>query len=308
MIRSLVTVFAGGCLLVLTAATGSIGTIRSSGDFRVDGSTVRGNGTLFDGNLIETTSARSVVQLHAVQITLAPESRAKIYQDHTVLEKGAGLLRDADKHVLDAASLEIAPAGKDAVIQVDVQGPGRISVAARSGGAQVRNSSGVLVATLLAGTALEFDSQAGASTAVKISGVVELRNGAYFMTDVTTHVVSQLLGANLAQFVGKNTHITGSLIPGAVPLAGATQVVQVADSRRVAAGAAGTAGSVGTAGAPGTTGASGTASASGAATGAAAVGSHVAVLAIIGGVAVGGTVVGLAAAGSFSGTPSTSAK
>jgi hypothetical protein len=248
---------------------------------------VRGNGTLFDGSLIETTGARSVVQLHAMQITLAPDSRAKVYQDHTVLEQGAGLLRDADKHVLDAGSLEIAPADKDAVIQVDVEGPGRISVSARSGGASVRNSAGVLVASLRTGMALEFDTQAGASMAVKIGGVVELRNGNYFVTDATTHVVSQLRGANLAQFVGKNVHITGSLIPGATPLAGATQVVQATQIQLAAAGAAG---ATGAAGSP------------------AIAGSHMAVLAVIGGVAVGGSVIGLAAVGSFSGGPSTSAK
>jgi len=117
--------------------------------------------------------------------------------------------------------------------------------------------------------------------------VVELRNGNYFVTDATTHVVSQLRGANLAQFVGKNVHITGSLIPGATPLAGATQVVQATQIQLAAAGAAG---ATGAAGSP------------------AIAGSHMAVLAVIGGVAVGGSVIGLAAVGSFSGGPSTSAK
>jgi hypothetical protein len=287
MIRSLVSVLAGGCLFVATAAPGSIGVIRSSGDFRVDGSTVRGNSTLFDGNLIETTSARSVVQLNSAQITLAPESRAKIYQGRTILEKGASLLRDADKHFVEADSLQISPAAKDAVIQVDIQGPNRIAVAARSGSAQVRNSAGVLVADLRPGMALAFDTQAGASTAVKITGVVVLRNGNYFITDTTTHVTSQIQGADLAKYVGKNVEITGAIIPGATPLAGATQVVQVGGIHLAAAGAAG---------------------GGGGAAGGAAAGSHVALFAIIGGVAVGGTVIGLAAAGSFSGAPSSSAK
>ena len=132
MLRFLVSLLVGGCLLVATAATGSIGVIRSSGDFRVDGSMVRGNGTVFDGNTIETTTSRSVVQLNSGQITLGPDSRAKVYEDRTVLEKGAGLLRDAGKHVFEAASLRIAPDTGNAVIQVDVEGPSRISVSARS--------------------------------------------------------------------------------------------------------------------------------------------------------------------------------
>ena len=246
---------------------------------------VRGNGTVFDGNTIETTASRSVVQLDAGQITLGPDSRAKVFRDRTVLEKGAGLLRDAGKHVFEAASLRIAPAAGDAVIQVDVEGPGRISVSARSGGALVSNSSGVLVASLRTGTELEFDTQAGASTAVTIGGRVEARNGNYFITDATTRVTFQLKGADLAKYVGKRVAITGSVIPGVTPLGGASQVVQAASIQLAAAGAAG-----------------------GAAAGAAVAGTHVAAVAIIGGVAVGGTVVGLAAAGSFSGEPSTSAK
>jgi len=55
------------CLLfVAMAAPLSIGFIKSTGDFRVDGSTIRQNGTVFDGNLIETTAARSVIELASV--------------------------------------------------------------------------------------------------------------------------------------------------------------------------------------------------------------------------------------------------
>jgi hypothetical protein len=255
---------------------------------------VRGNGTVFDGNTIETTNSRSVVQLDAGQITLAPDSRAKVYEDHTVLEKGAGLLRDADTHVFEAASLRIAPDAGTAVIQVNVEGPGRISVAARSGGASVRNSGGVLVASLRAGTELEFDTQAGAGAAVQIGGTLELRNGNYFLTDATSRVTFQLRGTDLAKYVGKRVSVTGSVIPGATPLGGASQVLQATNvevaTRRDALGAAG--------------GAAGGAAAGGAA----AAGLSTATIAVIGGVAVGGTVAGLAAAGTFSGASSTSTK
>jgi hypothetical protein len=283
-VRFSISLLAGACLFVATAATSSIGVVRSSGEFRLDGSIVRGNSTVFDGNLIETTTTRSIVQLDAGQVTLAPESRAKVYHDRTVLEKGAGLLRDAaGKHEFEAASLHIVPTAKDSVIQVDIQAQGRIAVVARDGEAQVRTSSGVLVASLRTGMELAFDPQAGASKAVKITGVLEQRNGNYFVTDATTHVTFQIQGNNLAQYVGKKVVITGSLIPGATPAAGATQVVQAADIQLAPAAAAGTAG------------------------GAAAAGAHTATIAIVGGVAVGGTVIGLVSAGTFSGGSSTSA-
>ena len=66
-----------GSLTVLSAAS-SIGFVKSTGEFRVDGAAVHGNGTVFEGNLVETTSARTVIQLGDVQITLAPESRARV--------------------------------------------------------------------------------------------------------------------------------------------------------------------------------------------------------------------------------------
>lgn len=284
MFRFLVSLLAGGCWVVMTAASGSIGVIRSVGDFRVDGSMVRGNGTVFNGDTIETTTSRSYVQLAAVQITLGPDSRAKVYRDRTVLEKGAGLLRDADGHVFEAASLRIAPEAGDSIVQVDVKGPNRISVAARSGGASVRNSGGLLVANLRAGTELEFDAQAGAAMAVELTGKVEMRDGNYFITDVTAKVTTQLQGANLARYVGKVVRVQGSLIQGAQPAGGATGVIRVV-AIDVKAGAAATTGAV----------------AGGAAGGAGSAGlSTAAVGAIVGGVGVAATVGGLAAAGTFS--------
>jgi hypothetical protein len=271
MLRALISLLAGSCLFAVAAPTSSIGVIRSSGVFCLDGSNVRNNSTLFDGALVETTAARSVLQLDAGEVTLAPDSRAKVYRDHTVLEKGAALLRDADKHEFQAASLQIVPATRDSVVQVDVEGPGRIAVAARNGSAFVRNSSGVLIASLQPGMELAFNAAQQGTTAVDITGVLQVRNGNYYITDPNTHVTIQVQGTDLAQYVGKKVEITGSQVPGATPAAGATEVVQVTSitpetKRR----------------------------------------RPVAVYAVVGGVVVGGTLIGLAAAGAFHGQVSMS--
>jgi hypothetical protein len=50
-------------MLFLMAAPPSIGVIRSSGDFQVDGSTVSGNATLFEGSTVQTAAAQSKIQL-----------------------------------------------------------------------------------------------------------------------------------------------------------------------------------------------------------------------------------------------------
>jgi hypothetical protein len=296
MFKYMMSLFAAGSLLVVSAASPSIGFVKSNGEFRVDGSAVRGNSTVFEGALVETNAARSVIQLEAAQITLAPDSRVRVYRDRTVLEKGSGSIREGARHIIEAATLRIAPSARDSVVQIDLTSPSRVTVGARGGPAEVRNSSGVLTASLLPGMALAFNPQAASAEAVKLTGVIVSRAGAYLLTDETTKVTVQLVdGPEVIKYVGRQVEVTGSSIPGASPLGGASQLVRavtikpVGDKRKVAA-AAGAAGA----------GAAGGAAAAGAGAGAAAGISGAAVAAIVGGVAVAGTAGGLAAAGTFS--------
>ncbi len=285
MHKSILCLIGGGCFLVLAASSSSIGTVRSTGEFRLDGAAIRGNSTLFEGNIVETAGARSVVQLSGTQFTLLPASRAKVYRDHTVLERGSGLITGAQNHVVEAVTLRIAPAAANAVLQIDVNGPGRVAVTARNGSAEVRNASGVLVASLRTGVALAFEPQTG-TTQVRLSGTVTERDGKYLITDTIANVTAEIQGSDLQRYVGRKVELTGSPIPNATPSAGTSQVVQVLSISVLAALAGG--------GAAAGAGAAVGAGLSGAATGA-----------IIGGVAVGGAVGGMAAAnvGPFSDDP-----
>jgi hypothetical protein len=289
MFKVMLSLIVGASLLVLEAAPASIGTVKSAGEFRVDGSAIRGNSTVFDGSLIETAAARTVVQISGAEVTLLPDSRVKMYRDRTELEKGSTLLRGPANHVVEAATLRIATASKDSVVQVELASPESVSVAARSGAAEVRNSSGVLVASLRTGMALAFDLQGGAATQVKMSGTLVSQDGKFLLTDATTNVKVELRGADLAKYAGKCVEIAGSSMPGAQAAAGASQVVTVVTIKSVSCGKPGAAAAGGAAGA----GAAG--AAHGISTGA--------TVAIVGGVAVGGTFIGLAAAGTFSSSP-----
>jgi hypothetical protein len=309
MFKHALSLLAAGSLLAVSAASPSIGFVKSGGEFRVDGSAVRGNGTVFEGALVETSSARSVIQLTGARIILSPDSRVRVYRDRTVLEKGSGLVKDVDRHVIEAATLHIAPTARDSVVQIEIMSPSHVRVATSGGAAEVRHSSGILTASLRPGMALAFEPQAAAAAAVKMTGVIESRNGAYFLTDETTKVTIQLLeGAEVSKYVGKKVEITGSSIPGANPAGGASQLVRAVTIKPV--GGKAKAGAVAVAGAGAAGGAAGGAAA-GAAAGAAGAGaaaglSGAAVGAIVGGVAVGGTVGGLAASGTFSSDPSVS--
>jgi len=295
MFKYMMCLLAAGSPLVVSAASPSIGFVKSSGEFRVDGSAVRGNGTIFEGAVVETNAARSVIQLANAQITLSPDSRVRVYRDRTVLEKDSGSVRDDASHIIEAATLRIAPSARDSVVQIDLTSLSHVTVGARGGPAQVRNSSGVLTASLLPGMALAFNPQAASAAAVKLTGVIEARDGAYLLTDETTKVTVQILeGPDVIKYSGKKVEVTGSSIPGASPLGGASQLVRavtikpVGDKRKAAAAA-------------GAAGAGAGAAAAGAGAGAAAGLSGAAVAAIVGGVAVAGTASGLAAAGTFSG-------
>ena len=233
MFKAFVLLIVGGFLFALVAVPPSIGVANSNGEFRVDGSAIQGNSTLFDGNVIETTSARSVLRISGAQVTLLPDSRAKVYRDHAVIEKGSGIVSHAQHLTVEAANLRIAPSAGDAVVQVDKTGQAQVVVATTAGSAEVRNASGVLIASLNPHMALAFDAAsasgqtAAAAGAVKLTGVVQADGGNYFLTDSTTGVKVELRGENLTRYVGKTVTFSGSIIPGETPAAGASQVVQV---------------------------------------------------------------------------------
>jgi hypothetical protein len=266
-IRSFLSLLTSGCLLFLMAVPPSIGVIRSNGDFQVDGSTVSGNATLFEGSTVQTAAAQSKIQLSSgAQIVLEPNTRAQVYKDH-----------------LEAATLRISPTDTHTVAEIVAQDSNHVSVSALKGLVDVRNGAGVLVATVRPGLALAFTAQAGgAQTATRMRGCLGMKDGHYLVTDDTTGVTVELQGPDVAKNIGHQVEITGSMIPGATPPPGASQVVQVVTVNSVGAKC----------NIPG-----GAAVATG--------GGHALTYVIIGGVAVAGTLIGLGVAGTFKSSTST---
>jgi hypothetical protein len=256
-------------------ATGpAIGFVQASGDFRLNQAATRGNGTLFDGSVLETGMVRSDVSLTSGgHIALAPNSKTQIFKDRAVLQTGTAEM-SASGYTLIAAKLNIS--GSSA--QVAVDSPTKVRVGALSAPVEVRNSGNILIARVNPGTTLEFDNQGGASGAVTVAGTVTKEGDNYFITDKTTNVKYQLQGTGLDKWINKTATISGSLVPNATPLGGATGVIAVSSSKKGLAAAA----------------------AGGAAAGAAVGLSSAAIAGIAVAVAAGGIVGGLAAAGSFS--------
>src|SRR5205085_2848729 len=99
-------------------AAPAIGIVTASGHFNVEGSQVWGNATLFDGAIIETTSASSELVLrNGVKVQLGAASRARIWQSRMVLEKGVARLAAPSTYearALNQAKLLRAPFGNGA--------------------------------------------------------------------------------------------------------------------------------------------------------------------------------------------------
>jgi hypothetical protein len=285
------------------AASPAIGLVVANGSIQLDHSKVWGSATLFDGNVIETNVSSSQLQLNnGVNLRLAAETRARVYESRLVLEKGIGQL-ESTNYRIEAASLQVEADKPGATARVQLTGPKRVVVAARDGSVRVSNGDGVLIAKLDSGREMAFEPQeSGAAALTKVSGILALKDGKFIVVDRITNVTMQLQGTGLEAEVGNLVEVTGTVDSAAPTVAGASQIINVTSIKRLTKGARLAAGAAG-AGAAGAAGAG----AAGAAAGGLSTG---AVVAIVGGVAAAGTLGGLAAAHALPGQggnqPSTS--
>ena len=312
LIRVTGILLALGAVAVLSAAGGAIGMAVANGSFQVDHSAVYGNGTLFDGSVVETANASSRLQLTGgVRMLLARESRAKVYQHRLVLEQGLGEMESAGGFEVEARALHIA-AAPGSVARVKVDNGRNVLVSAVRGAVRVTNAGGVLVASMETGNNMVFEPQAaGAEAPTRASGCLLEKGGKFLLAERTTNIVLELQGIDLEKQLGNQVEISGRAVPvppetpagpqlikvagiKLVSKGGCTAIAKKLGAATVATGAAAAAGA-GAAGA-------GTAAAAGAAGGAAAgAGIGLGTVAVIGGVAAAATIGGLAAAGDLPG-------
>ena len=280
------------------AGTPVIGTVTASGAFRLNGDTVMANGTLTEGAVLESGHGNSSVRLTGgARLSLSADSRGKLYSDRIILEKGETRLENGVGFHLEALGLTIRPDQGISTGRIGLLPSHRVLVAALTGSFRVLNARGVLVANVAAGSALAFEPQAPAASAVThITGTLTQQNGHFLLTDQVTHVTVEVTGQGLQAQVGQVVQVTGTLNAAATPVAGATQVIAATSVQTVAAAGAG--------GAAG--GAAGGGAAAAGAGGATAAGIGIGTVAIVGGVAAAATLGGLAASGALPGQNSES--
>ncbi|HLW76091.1 MAG TPA: hypothetical protein VKS01_03880 [Bryobacteraceae bacterium] len=204
------------------AATPAIGIVTASGHVSIEHSQVWGNATLFDGATIETNAASSDVALrNGVRLQLGASSKARVFENRALLEKGVGQVGGSPSYELDAASLRIhADSGRARVTLGD-----RIEVAALTGSARVMNANGVLLASLAAGRSMSFEPQN--SPAVSHTGCLLYKDGHFILQDENDNSITELNGPDLAKNTGNRVTATGTLATARPAVQIATSVMNV---------------------------------------------------------------------------------
>ncbi len=297
----------GRAALALVAAAGlswaagaAIGMAVADGHFEVDGASVRGSSTIFEGSTVSTGGAISQLQIgNGVRMRLGARTKAQIYGNKLVLQSGDSQLEGGTGYEVEAQTLRIAPAAPGTVARIRLGSGRRVTVAALRGGVQVANAAGVVVANIDSGRSLDFEPQeAGAAAATRAAGCLIEKQGRYLLAEQVTNVILEVQGENLAGELGNRIEIMG-IAESRTPAPPASGSIRVAGVKRISRGGCatlarklGASAGVAAAGA-GTTGAStvGTAASTG----------STATVVVIGGVAAAATVGGLAAVGGLPG-------
>ncbi len=204
---------------------GSIGTVNARGDVRVDGSTIWGNATLFDGSAVQTENANATLRLdNGAEVTLSVNSRGIVYRDHLLLLEGKSQFKASRSLFrLEVNGLRVAPDGSDALGFVALGPANTVDVAAVSGNLSVLDDSGGTVASLAKGVAVSLHpaAAAGAPKGGNFSeiGLVTTEGGHYYLTS-NTGVKYQLVNwpANkLQKLVGDKVQVNGVLEAASAP-------------------------------------------------------------------------------------------
>jgi hypothetical protein len=199
--------------------TGSIGTLSARGNVRVDGYSVWGNATLFNGTAVETGQASATLRLDSgTEIKLAINSRGVVYRNHLVLLEGGSLVKSSNSpFLLEANGLRVAPSGPNVQGAVSLSSTSTVDVAAVTGEFRIVDETGLSLAHVSTGAAMSFKSvtaqqaeaQPGLSDVDGLVGLVSVDGGNYFLTSDSNVKYQLVTGRDLRKFAGKKVIVSG---------------------------------------------------------------------------------------------------
>jgi hypothetical protein len=219
----------------LAASPSIIGSVTVRGETKIDNHDVQGSGTVFDGSVVETgQSISSSADLRLEkngEITLLRDSRGVLYRDHFVLERGAAQLGLTDSFKIQASGVVVVPTEANSSGIVSIDQANSVTVDAKNGTLEIRNSSGAGLARVRPGHPLAFSSVAGKSSSdFSATGRVSSENGRYYLDSAETGMKYEVKGEGLQSYNGHSVLASGVLQPAASG-AGVAGVLVASDIR-----------------------------------------------------------------------------
>ena len=213
-------------------AAAPLGALTTVASVRVDNYQTRGAATVIDGSTVETQAYPAEIDLaEGVRIHLYADTRARVYARCLLVEQGGAQLRSAGGYSIVSTSMHVIPTSQSAVIRVqDSSDAVRVGVVA--GTAELRQTNGLLVASLNAGGAVNLDRppDAAAGGPTELTGTLSQKDGRFLLLDDGSGKTVELNGEGLDKAVGRCISVLGSRDP-------ATQIVYLAGFTQIPCGA-----------------------------------------------------------------------
>ena len=215
------------------AASTAIGTANARGDIRVNGYLIRGDVTLFDGEVVETGKASATLRLHkSLEVTLSTNARATLYRDRLVMQRGSSQWTGSSTFPVEVNGVFVTATSPGSRGLVSIDSEKKAEVEAISGDLRISNSEGLLIAGVRPGIPISLAApQVAAPGTVPTQGPIPMTlygtlskvNGHFFLSlpKPDLGVVYELRGGNLDKLVGKEVLVKGTAVLGVMPGAGA---------------------------------------------------------------------------------------
>lgn len=238
LVRTSIVMILAGLLVTALGSPAAIGTATANGDFYVDRTPVRGNATVLEGTVLETGSTPSLVRLErGGRARIGAASRARVFADKVVLEKGAGEMTSTGGLRVEAGAISVVPDSSGSTAAVAVGPQGGVTVAALAGRWRVTSREGALLARMNAGVSLEFQPQAaGAAAPMSLTGCVYQAEGHHLLRAEGPNLTFELRGTDLVRFDGLRVTIAATPLPGEQAYPGADQMIQVTQIKSLGSG------------------------------------------------------------------------
>ena len=194
---------------ILCATPRYVGMVTADGRLWVDSTGVSAHSTVFEGSVVETQEVPAKLQLTGgALIWLDVASRADVFQDRLLLEKGSAQLDGGSAFRIEARTLRISLALPESRAMVSMGDSGAVNVGALNGEVQVRNRLDVMVARVETGRSLDLRPESAAASLV--TGCVSKLGKSLVLQDEVSGVRVELQGDGLIACVGKRIEVTGT--------------------------------------------------------------------------------------------------